>query len=86
MAKSLSLRESLFLSNDEELSDEDEDEDDVGEKSVSGTKQSNLGVTILASRFAANTRRGVEKVKDNVELVKVQKPEEPDFSVDPDQD
>lgn len=86
MAKSLSLRESLFLSNDEELSDEDEDEDDVGEKSVSGTKQSNLGVTILASRFAANTRRGVEKVKDNVELVKIQKPEEPDFSVDPDQD
>ncbi|XP_073148294.1 cyclic nucleotide-gated ion channel 17-like isoform X2 [Henckelia pumila] len=44
---------------------------------------SNLGVTILASRFAANTRRGVQKIKD-VDLPKLPKPEEPDFSVDQD--
>nr|KYP37260.1 putative cyclic nucleotide-gated ion channel 14 [Cajanus cajan] len=45
----------------------------------------NLGVTILASRFAANTRRGAQKIKD-VEMLKLQKPEEPDFSVEPDDD
>jgi cyclic nucleotide gated channel len=44
-----------------------------------------LGVTILASRFAANTRRGAQKVK-NVEMLKLQKPEEPDFSTEPDDD
>lgn len=38
----------------------------------------NLGVTILASRFAANTRRGILKGK---QLRVLQKPEEPDFSV-----
>ncbi|GFZ06717.1 cyclic nucleotide-gated channel 17 [Actinidia rufa] len=41
----------------------------------------NLGVTILASRFAANTRRGAQKIRD---LPKLQKPEEPDFSAEPD--
>ncbi|KZV24784.1 putative cyclic nucleotide-gated ion channel 14 [Dorcoceras hygrometricum] len=41
------------------------------------TKQQ-LGVTILASRFAANTRKGAQKIKD-VELPKLPKPEEPDF-------
>ncbi|OMO90600.1 hypothetical protein COLO4_19015 [Corchorus olitorius] len=45
----------------------------------------NLGVTILASRFAANTRRGAQKMK-NVGMPKFQKPEEPDFSAEPDDD
>ncbi|KDP34243.1 hypothetical protein JCGZ_07814 [Jatropha curcas] len=40
---------------------------------------SQLKVTILASRFAANTRRGAQKIKD-AEMPKLQKPEEPDFS------
>lgn len=44
-----------------------------------------LNVTILASRFATNTRRGILKTKD-VELIKLQKPEEPDFSADPEDD
>lgn len=42
----------------------------------------NLGATILASRFAANTRRGAQKIKD-VQMPKLQKPEEPDFSSEP---
>ncbi|XP_057460001.1 cyclic nucleotide-gated ion channel 17-like isoform X2 [Actinidia eriantha] len=41
----------------------------------------NLGVTVLALRFAANTRRGAQKIRD---LPKLQKPEEPDFSAEPD--
>ncbi|CAN1228649.1 Cyclic nucleotide-gated ion channel 17 [Linum grandiflorum] len=45
----------------------------------------NLGVTMLASRFAANTRRGVQKMKE-VDAPKLQKPEEPDFSADADAD
>ncbi|OMO94157.1 putative cyclic nucleotide-gated ion channel 14-like protein [Corchorus capsularis] len=45
----------------------------------------NLGVTILASRFAANTRRGAQKLKD-VGMPKLQKPEEPDFSTEPEDD
>jgi cyclic nucleotide gated channel len=45
----------------------------------------NLGVMVLASRFAANTRRGVaaQRVKD-VELPRFKKPEEPDFSAEHD--
>ncbi|CAN1808354.1 Cyclic nucleotide-gated ion channel 17 [Linum perenne] len=43
----------------------------------------NLGATILASRFAANTRRGVQRSKE-VDMPKLQKPEEPDFSEDAD--
>lgn len=38
----------------------------------------NLGVTILASRFAANTRRGAQKIKD-AEMPMLRKPDEPDF-------
>lgn len=48
----------------------------------SNVKQ-NLGVTILASRFAAQTRRGVQKMKD-MDMPTLQKPEEPDFSAEPD--
>lgn len=44
-----------------------------------------LGATILASRFAANALRGVHRnriTKSARELVKLQKPPEPDFSAD----
>ncbi|GAV71226.1 cNMP_binding domain-containing protein/Ion_trans domain-containing protein [Cephalotus follicularis] len=45
----------------------------------------NLGATIMASRFAASTRRGAQKIK-HVQMPKLQKPEEPDFSAEPDED
>ncbi|PIM97717.1 K+-channel ERG [Handroanthus impetiginosus] len=83
MAKSLSLNESFYLFHDERLSQDDKDEAETTQSS-SRTNQ-NLGVTILASRFAANTRRGVQKIKD-MEMPKFQKPEEPDFSADLDDD
>ncbi|KAL4571309.1 hypothetical protein LXL04_018067 [Taraxacum kok-saghyz] len=56
-----------------------EEEKEV-EDGQSSEVKSNLGVTILASRFAANTRRGVA----NRNRLKLQKPEEPDFSADVD--
>lgn len=43
-----------------------------------------LGATILASKFAANTRRGVQHKSDptSLQMPKLFKPEEPDFSAD----
>ncbi|KAG5048507.1 hypothetical protein JHK85_009610 [Glycine max] len=84
LAKSLSLRECQSFNHDEEVGDEMEHGEQEHSAVTSNTAQvkQNLGVTILASRFAANTRRGVQKIKD-VELPKFQKPEEPDFSVEP---
>ncbi|KAK9273748.1 hypothetical protein L1049_018558 [Liquidambar formosana] len=88
MAKTLSMRESFSISLDEQVADETEQEED-GEGSTKSTNSSqakqHLGVTILASRFAANTRRGAQKIKD-VGMPKLQKPEEPDFSAEPDDD
>ncbi|XP_051129562.1 probable cyclic nucleotide-gated ion channel 14 [Andrographis paniculata] len=84
MAQSLSMRESFLLSQlqDDENARETGDVADDGEFENSSK---HLGVTLLASRFAANTRRGAQKIKD-VDLPKLQKPEEPDFSADPDDD
>lgn len=43
-----------------------------------------LGATILASKFAANTRRGVQHKSDatSLPMPKLFKPVEPDFSAD----
>ncbi|XP_052199101.1 cyclic nucleotide-gated ion channel 17-like [Diospyros lotus] len=82
-AKELAAMESFAL--DEQEGSETEQEEQQESDPVSGPSQAkpNLGVTILASRFAANTRRGAQKIK-GVGLPKLQKPEEPDFSAEPD--
>ncbi|XP_038698239.1 probable cyclic nucleotide-gated ion channel 14 [Tripterygium wilfordii] len=89
MAKNLSISESFAISLDGEECDETEQAED-GEVHVSSWSNScqakqHLGVTILASRFAKNTMRGAQKMKD-ASLPKLQKPEEPDFSKDQDDD
>ncbi|KAK4389028.1 putative cyclic nucleotide-gated ion channel 14 [Sesamum angolense] len=84
LAKCLSMQESFNSSYEEELPD-DSDKEEAPKTVASSQVKQNLGVTILASRFAANTRRGAQKIK-KVELPKLQKPEEPDFSADPDDD
>ncbi|KAL0330134.1 UNVERIFIED_CONTAM: putative cyclic nucleotide-gated ion channel 14 [Sesamum radiatum] len=84
LAKCLSMQESFNSSHEEELPD-DSDKEEAPKTVASSQVKQNLGVTILASRFAANTRRGAQKIK-KVELPKLQKPEEPDFSADPDDD
>ncbi|KAM7459668.1 hypothetical protein LguiA_036662 [Lonicera macranthoides] len=81
MAKSLSLRESFVFPHNEQSGSGNE-EVNMKPKNTYTAKQ-NLGVTILASRFAANTRRGAQKMK-GIGLPKLQKPEEPDFSAEPD--
>ncbi|KAJ1420117.1 RmlC-like jelly roll fold [Sesbania bispinosa] len=87
LANSLSLREFKSFNDGEQVRNQMEHEEEESSAVTSNTAQvkQHLGVTILASRFAANTRRGVQKIKD-VELPKLQKPEEPDFSVEPDED
>lgn len=88
MAKSFSMTESFSYPLHKQQGGETEREEDdqqhhTSSSNSSQTKQ-NLGVTILASRFAENTRRGAQKIKDAVEMPKLQKPEEPDFSMEPD--
>ncbi|XP_044471662.1 cyclic nucleotide-gated ion channel 17-like isoform X1 [Mangifera indica] len=74
------------FASDERETDEtghEEEEDHYPPSSTSSQAKLNLGATILAKRFAANTRRGAQRLKD-VEMPKLQKPEEPDFSTEPD--
>ncbi|KAK4364874.1 hypothetical protein RND71_016232 [Anisodus tanguticus] len=87
LAKHLSRSESLSYDPEDDQSAY-ESEDDQQKKAIPANPSNviqNLGVTILASRFAAHTRRGVQKMKD-MDMPKLQKPEEPDFSAEPDDD
>ncbi|KAM3703844.1 hypothetical protein ACB094_04G131900 [Castanea mollissima] len=63
-------------------SNTDYKDDGVGRSSVDKAQQ--LGATILASKFAANTRRGIQQKADatTLQMPKLFKPEEPDFSTD----
>ncbi|KAL7263529.1 hypothetical protein ACSBR1_001647 [Camellia fascicularis] len=81
MARDLTSMESFAL--DERAVGETSQEEQQDGSNPSEPKL-NMGVTILASRFAANTRRGVQKIK-GVSLPQLQKPEEPDFSAEPDE-
>ncbi|XP_068326739.1 cyclic nucleotide-gated ion channel 17-like [Pyrus communis] len=75
MSESFSLDEKVAYETEQE-----EEHLSVVSNPASQVKM-NLGVTLLASRFAANTRRGAQKLKD--EMPKLRKPEEPDFSTEP---
>ncbi|KAL9224131.1 hypothetical protein vseg_000199 [Gypsophila vaccaria] len=68
MARSLSSLNSFASAGDSEEGHEESQPPAPEEKST-------LAVTLLASKFAANTRRGARKIK-------LRKPEEPDFSTD----
>lgn len=88
MAKSLSMSESFSLSVDGQTADDETTQEEAEPSFASSTSsqaKQHLGVTLLASRFAANTRRGAQKVK-KVDMPRLQKPEEPDFSTEPDDD
>lgn len=82
MAKDYTMRESFALDKKVTYATEQEEEEHFSAGPNPSSAKLNLGVTILASRFAANTRRGVQKIKD--EMPKLPKPEEPDFSAEPD--
>ncbi|XXG64501.1 hypothetical protein AAC387_Pa05g2439 [Persea americana] len=86
MEKDLSIHESLSKSPEHDVAS-NEHEEEINNAPCENHPQArqNLGVTILASRFAASTRRGAQKIKD-AGITKLQKPEEPDFSAGPDDD
>ncbi|KAL9255586.1 putative cyclic nucleotide-gated ion channel 14 [Drosera capensis] len=88
--RSLSLWESFSETSfvhDEYMDHESEEheQDETGLSISASHAMQNLGVTIWAQRFAANTRKVVKKGKD-YELPKFLKPEEPDFSAERDDD
>ncbi|KAG1326515.1 putative cyclic nucleotide-gated ion channel 5 [Cocos nucifera] len=84
MAVDLNMRESLSSQSDEQAADESgQEEEDSNSSSINPSQpRQNLEVTILASKFAASTRKGVQKIK-GIDMPKLQKPDEPDFSADP---
>ncbi|KAK9682975.1 hypothetical protein RND81_10G110300 [Saponaria officinalis] len=91
MAISLSLRESFsesFIESHSPPQSENADSetnqvaaDDSAQTSTSSQAAPNLGVTILAKRFAMNTRKGAQRSRD-VDLPKMMKPQDPDFFVE----
>ncbi|ESQ46451.1 hypothetical protein EUTSA_v10000060mg [Eutrema salsugineum] len=92
LAKSLSLAESfssyeeeeaVAVAATEESSHEGETLTALTRHHSSKIGKPHFAATILASRFAKNTRRTAHKIKD-VELPMLPKPDEPDFSVDAD--
>lgn len=107
LAKELSLHESSgYYYRDETGYNEEENyygsdyDDSEGERlSVDNTNNSqNLGATMLASKFAANTRRGTNQKassssnsggkkdgsSNSLKMPQLFKPDEPDFSMDKD--
>ncbi|KAG5066893.1 hypothetical protein JHK86_010624 [Glycine max] len=85
LAMELLEKENLYYTN--VMEDDDEEEGSAGESSMAGHAQ-NFGATFLASKFAANTKKGaVKKVTINLpdagslKMPKMFKPTEPDFSI-----
>ncbi|XP_042515718.1 probable cyclic nucleotide-gated ion channel 14 [Macadamia integrifolia] len=86
LGKDLSMQESLSFSYSSDVQEAVET-GDKGEGSTAAlvgpsTAVQNLAVTVLASRFAANTRRAGQKIK-GVEIP-IRKPEDPDFFTEAD--
>lgn len=81
MVKDLMMRESFVLDDKLDFETEQEEEEYSSGGSDPSQAKLDLGVTILASRFAVNTRRGAQKIKKD-EMPKLRKPEEPDFSTE----
>lgn len=72
--RELSIKEGLYYVGDPEI-----------EGSSGNVKNfNNLGATVLASKFAANTRRANNKIQDINPVPQLFKPDEPDFSLDHD--
>lgn len=90
LARQEELYYTTILDQDSSHGSEMEGEGDgetSGSKKNSKNKAQNLGITMLASKFAANTRRGVNQklaALDNdvtsLKMPKLFKPDEPDFS------
>ncbi|CAL5441194.1 unnamed protein product [Camellia sinensis] len=87
LADELSRQENLYYMQlpDGEGNNGDDYEDSGGESPAMDTSVQQLSATFLASKFAANTRRGVAQKVSLVgppAMPKLFKPDEPDFSAD----
>ncbi|CAL5362057.1 unnamed protein product [Camellia sinensis] len=87
LADELSRQENLYYMqlSDGEGNNGDDYEDSGGESPAMDTSVQQLSATFLASKFAANTRRGVAHKVSLVgppAMPKLFKPDEPDFSAD----
>ena len=89
MAKDLTMRQlSLSASfassvSDGQAPDESGHIEDGRSSSAANTSQQtkHLGAMMLASKFAASTRMGAQKIK-GIDMPKLRKPDEPDFSAE----
>ncbi|XP_021755579.1 probable cyclic nucleotide-gated ion channel 14 [Chenopodium quinoa] len=93
LAQSLSSRESFSGSltasssfsqydNVEFESQEQAPDDNSGETATPSQAIQQLGVTLLAKRFAGNARKGAQRNRD-IDLPKMMKPQDPDFFSEP---
>ncbi|TKY63248.1 Cyclic nucleotide-gated ion channel [Spatholobus suberectus] len=81
--RELSLKEGLYYMALPERDGSGNYEDyEIGESSGNVKKVQNLGATVLASKFAANTKKGNHKLQGSDPVPQLFKPDEPDFSVD----
>ncbi|KAL0331981.1 UNVERIFIED_CONTAM: Cyclic nucleotide-gated ion channel 18 [Sesamum calycinum] len=88
LAKKLILEENYDEDDDGYYSDEQDgaySDEETGDGTSVDSPAQNLSTTILASRFAANTRRGaLQRITgaqpSSLKMPKLLKPDEPDFS------
>lgn len=88
--RELSMKESLYYmavperqsSYYNERDDSGNYEGEIGGSSRNEKKVQNLGATVLASKFAANTKKGNQKIQGSDLVPQLFKPDEPDFSLD----
>ncbi|KAJ9559654.1 hypothetical protein OSB04_004814 [Centaurea solstitialis] len=71
---------------DEDYDDEDSEDDDVNEESAlirGRASSSSFGATMLASKFAANTMKRIQRKRGvSTGFINLQKPSEPDFGAE----
>ncbi|PIA40471.1 hypothetical protein AQUCO_02500282v1 [Aquilegia coerulea] len=90
LARELAIHEGLYYNlvpNQDEAMEGDEDTDAYSSAVENTSSGQHFGATVLASKFAANTRRGVSQKKklidldgSSLEMPKFLKPDDPDFS------
>ncbi|KAF3782623.1 putative cyclic nucleotide-gated ion channel 14 [Nymphaea thermarum] len=91
LARELIMQESYVLAEQEEEDEEMQMHTETAPEDMPDATQ-NDSLRMIASRFAANARKGAQKIKSAAapslpgQLPKLQKPDEPDFSREPEEE
>ncbi|XP_061350408.1 cyclic nucleotide-gated ion channel 18, partial [Gastrolobium bilobum] len=80
--RELSLKEGLYYMAMPESESDSYIVSEIEGSSGNMKKVQNIGATVLASKFAANTRKGNNKIHGSDPVPQLFKPDEPDFSLD----